>query len=92
MTEEEKMLAGEIYDANYNKDLIEKRIIAKELCKKYNELHVRDIIGKKEVIEKLLQKEVKQFTIEPNFFCDYGFNIRFWRKLLFKSQLSYIRC
>ena len=63
MTEEEKMLAGEIYDANYNKDLIEKRIIAKELCKKYNELHVRDIIGKKEVIEKLLQKEVKQFTL-----------------------------
>lgn len=75
MTEEEKMLAGEIYDANNDKGLIEKRIIAKELCKKYNELHVRDIIGKKEVIEKLLQKEVKQFTIEPNFFCDYGFNI-----------------
>ena len=40
-------------------------------------MHVRDIIGKKEVIEKLLQKEVKQFTIEPNFFCDYGFNISF---------------
>ena len=56
MTEEEKMLAGEIYDANYDKNLIEKRIIAKELCKKYNELHVRDIIGKKGVIEKLLQK------------------------------------
>ena len=57
MTEEEKMLAGEIYDANNDKGLIEKRIIAKELCKKYNELHVRDIIGKKEVIEKLLQKD-----------------------------------
>lgn len=56
MTEEEKMLAGEIYDANNDKGLIEKRMIAKELCKKYNELHVRDIIGKKEVIEKLLQK------------------------------------
>ena len=56
MTEEEKMLAGEIYDANNDKGLIEKRIIAKELCKKYNELHVRDIIGKKGVIEKLLQK------------------------------------
>ena len=56
MTEEEKMLAGEIYDANYDKGLIEKRMIAKELCKKYNELHVRDIIGKNEVIEKLLQK------------------------------------
>ena len=77
MTEEEKMLAGELYDANYNQNLLEKRIIAKELCKKYNELHVRDFIGKKEVMEKLLQKGLKQFTIEPNFFCDYGFNISF---------------
>ncbi len=31
MTEEEKMLAGELYDANYNKELFEKRIYAKEL-------------------------------------------------------------
>lgn len=30
MTEEEKMLAGELYDANYNKELFEKRIYAKE--------------------------------------------------------------
>ena len=37
MTEEEKMLAGEIYDANNDKGLIEKRIIAKELCKKYKQ-------------------------------------------------------
>lgn len=29
MTEEEKILAGEIYDANYDKELLEKRIYAK---------------------------------------------------------------
>ena len=75
MSEEEKMLAGEIYDANYNKDLIEKRMKAKELCKKYNELDVRDLNSKREIMEQLLQKELKQFTIEPNFYCDYGFNI-----------------
>ena len=50
MSEEEKMLAGEIYDANYNKDLIEKRMKAKELCKKYNELDVRDLNIKIEII------------------------------------------
>lgn len=31
MTEEEKILAGEIYDANYDKELYEKRMNAKEL-------------------------------------------------------------
>ena len=29
MTEEEKILAGEIYDANYDKELLKKRIYAK---------------------------------------------------------------
>ncbi len=75
MGEEEKMLAGEIYDANYDENLIEKRSKAKELCNLYNELNVKDLEGKKNIIEKLLQKRVNQFTIEPNFYCDYGFNI-----------------
>ena len=77
MREEEKMLAGEIYDANYNEELLEKRLKAKELCKKYNDLEVRNLKCKKEIIEKLLQKKVNNFNIEPNFYCDYGFNITF---------------
>ena len=43
MSEEEKMLAGEIYDANYDKELLEKRFNAKELCKKFNDCDVRKI-------------------------------------------------
>ena len=74
-SEEEKMLAGDIYDANYDEYLLKKRLYAKELCKKYNELDVRDFDGKRKIIEKLLQKKVEQFTIEPNFYCDYGYNI-----------------
>ena len=46
MSEEEKMLAGEIYDGNYNKELLEKRLIAKELCKKFNECDTRENIRK----------------------------------------------
>lgn len=33
MNEIEKMLAGELYDANYNSELTKKRLKAKELCK-----------------------------------------------------------
>lgn len=38
MTEKEKMLAGELYDANYNKDLIKEREKVKDLCYEYNQL------------------------------------------------------
>ena len=75
MTEEEKMLAGELYDANYNKELIEKRIYAKELCKEFNDCNVRNLEEKKSILEKLFQKRIDTVLIEPNFYCDYGFNI-----------------
>ena len=32
MTEKEKMLAGMVYDANYDAELIEERLRCKELC------------------------------------------------------------
>ena len=75
MTEEEKMLAGELYDANYNKELFEKRIYAKEVCKEFNDCNVRNLEEKKSILEKLFQKRIDTVLIEPNFYCDYGFNI-----------------
>lgn len=75
MNEKEKMLAGEIYDANYDKELLEKRLTAKELCKEFNDCDVRDLEKKKAILEKLFQKEIDILGIEPNFYCDYGFNI-----------------
>lgn len=62
MSEEEKMLAGEIYDANYDKELFEKRLNAKELCKEFNDCDVRKIEEKKNILEKLFQKKIVAFT------------------------------
>lgn len=75
MSEEEKMMAGEIYDANYNKELYQKRLDAKELCQRYNNIEIRSIEEKRKILEKLFQKEINIMGIEPNFYCDYGFNI-----------------
>ena len=41
MTEKDKMLAGELYDANFNPELIEERLACKELCYDYNHLRPR---------------------------------------------------
>ena len=38
MTEKEKMLAGMIYDANYDKDLMQERLKCKDLCYEFNQL------------------------------------------------------
>ena len=38
MTEKEKMQKQMLYDANYDKDLLEERAKAKDLCYRFNQL------------------------------------------------------
>ncbi len=42
MNEEDKMLAGELYNSS-DEQLVKKLIRAKKLCNKYNKLNVEDI-------------------------------------------------
>lgn len=74
-TEKEKMLCGEIYDANYDVMLLHERDKSKEKCYNYNNLHPFHKEEKKVLLKKLLGKTGDSFIIEPNFFCDYGYNI-----------------
>ena len=57
MLEKDKMLAGELYDANYNKELIEDRYKAKDICFEYNNLRPSDSEGKDKIIKNYLQKQ-----------------------------------
>ena len=75
MTEKEKMLAGELYDANYNPDLIEERKAAKDLCYDFNHLRPSDTEAQQQIMRKLLGKTGNQFEIIAPFYCDYGYNI-----------------
>lgn len=75
MTEKEKMLAGEIYNANFDKQLIEERQKAKELCYKYNLVRPSNIKKRENIMKKILGKTNGNFLIEQPFICDYGYNI-----------------
>jgi len=75
MTEKEKMLAGELYDANYNECLINERCKCKALCKSYNDLEISKVEERTNLIKQILGKTGKNIIIEPNFWCDYGYNI-----------------
>ena len=75
MSEKEKVLAGELYDANYNEELIKERYVAKDKCYDYNNLKPSDFQKKEKIIREILGKTGKTFIIEQPFICDYGYNI-----------------
>lgn len=74
-TEKEKMLAGKIYDANYDQELIDARADAKELCYDFNHARPSEEAKRQGIIRQLLGKTGNQFEITGPFYCDYGFNI-----------------
>ena len=75
MTEKEKMLSGEIYDANYNKDLIKERYIIKDKCFEYNNIKPSEVETRNKLMKSILGKTKENFLIEQPFICDYGYNI-----------------
>lgn len=75
MTEKEKMLLGEIYNANYDKELIEERFRVKDLCFEYNNLKPSEINEKAKLLKRILGETKEKFWIEQPFMCDYGYNI-----------------
>lgn len=75
MTEKEKMLMYMLYDANYDKTLIDERARAKNLCHEYNQIAPSDVERQAMLMKKLLGKTSKNFTILAPFWCDYGYNI-----------------
>ena len=64
-----------MYDANYDETLIADRTRCKVLCQKYNNLPIDDFEARDKLIKDILGKTGKSLLIEPDFWCDYGWNI-----------------
>ena len=86
MKEEEKMLAGELYNSA-DKELVNKWKRANKLCNKYNSLDIDDEQERNEIIKELFSKTGEEFLILPNFYCDYGFNIEIGEKFFSNHNL-----
>lgn len=74
MTEKEKMLAGELYQAG-DPQLEAERLHARKLLKSFNESDPEDKETRIEILRSLFGKIGKNLWIDPPFFCDYGYNI-----------------
>lgn len=75
MTEKEKCQNGLLYDANYDSELLNDRMVCKDFCLEYNQLKNSELEKRKELIKKIIKNSKKNITVEPNFWCDYGYNI-----------------
>ncbi len=92
LTEKEKMLAGMLYDADHDEELVQDRIRAKDLCYDFNQLRPTRVKEQKEVMKKLLGKTEGAFQIIQPFWCDYGYNIEIGKNFFANHNLVILDC
>lgn len=92
LTEKEKMLAGMLYDADHDEELVQDRIRAKDLCYDLNQLRPTRVKEQKEVMKKLLGKTEGAFQIIQPFWCDYGYNIEIGKNFFANHNLVILDC
>ncbi|MCP1300773.1 sugar O-acetyltransferase [Chryseobacterium sp. S0630] len=92
MTEKEKCAAGLLYNANYDKELIRERIACKDLCQEYNGLKNSDTENRYRLLRKIIGGIKENICIEPNFWCDYGYNIKVGENFYANHNLVILDC
>lgn len=92
MTEKEKMQAEMLYDANYDAELKQERLAAKDKCHKYNSLLPSDEEGQKKILNQLLGTIDAGVCIVAPFWCDYGYNIELGQNFFANHNLVILDC
>ena len=87
MTEYEKMVAGEIYDA-CDAELLKELNAVKVLCQQYNNLLPTDFAARNEMLRQLLGQADQDTFINQPFFCDYGSHIRVGKRFFANFGLT----
>ena len=75
MTEKEKRDNQELYDGNYNEEMLKEREKAKDLCFEYNLIKPSNRKEREQLIKKIFAKTGENILVESSFQCDYGYNI-----------------
>jgi maltose O-acetyltransferase len=82
MSEREKMLAGELYDA-MDPELVAARERARDLCQALNTTREAEADVRRKILGALLGAGGDTANIQPPFFCDYGVHIELGTKVFF---------
>ena len=90
MNDKDKMLNGQLYNAEQEQLQAERRR-ARQLCFEYNGTPPEK--GRAlEILGRLLGKHGKNCCINPNFFCDYGYNIEIGDNFFGNYNLVILDC
>ena len=91
LTEKQKMLNGELYNPADNQ-LCQDRVRVKMLCQNYNNLSYDLLSQRKDLLKTILGSSGENITIEPNFYCDYGYNIEVGNNFYSNHNLVILDC
>ena len=75
MTEWEKSQNGFLYDANYDKEIVDIRTRCADLCYDFNNCKPSDRKRQRELLDQILGSIQGEPVIIAPFYCDCGFNI-----------------
>jgi maltose O-acetyltransferase len=81
-TEQEKMLAGELYDP-LDPVLVQARERARDLCQDLNATRERDQELRRRILRELFGRGGESVWMQPPFYCDYGANILLGERVFF---------
>lgn len=87
MTEKEKMLAGELYDA-CDAELLKELNAVKVLCQQYNNLLPTDFAARSTMLQQMLGRADADTFINQPFYCDYGRHIRVGKRFFANFHLT----
>ena len=82
MTERQKMLAGQLYDA-LDPELVAARERARDLCQALNATREREQDERRRILGDLFGAGGDSVWMQPPFFCDYGSNIELGERVFF---------
>lgn len=86
MTEKQKMMRQELYDANNDPELLAERLRAKKLCHTFNQLDPADVQQQTDILHELLGSIKGTCQILAPFWCDYGYNIEIGEDFFLNHQ------
>ncbi len=90
-SELEKMLAGELYNAN-DPELVQMRLKARSLFAKYNQTLAENTLERKLILKQLFAETGEQIDIQTPFYCDYGSNIYAGENLFINFNCTILDC
>ena len=82
MTEQQKMLAGKLYDP-FDPELVAARQRARDLCQNLNATRESQQMERREILAALFGRGGSTVWMQPPFYCDYGSNIDLGERVFF---------